>query len=101
MNDKMKLTLLIRAFQVRGHEVAKLDPLDLANRDSVPELDYKAYGFTDADLDKTFDMSGVPEAVTVGEACLLLAGSLFLTLLRIGRVSLAATVEPPALCASC
>jgi len=61
VHDRLALAHLIRAYAVRGHEVATLDPLGLANRPlaSVPELDYTAYGFSEADLDRTFDMTGV------------------------------------------
>src|SRR6266478_2039084 len=43
---------LIRAYRVRGHLEANLDPLGLATRGPYPELDYKSYGFTAADLDR-------------------------------------------------
>lgn len=51
-NDALGLSYLIRAFQVRGHELANLDPLGLQQRPELPELDIKQYGFTDADLDR-------------------------------------------------
>ena len=59
--EALALTHLIRAYQVRGHEVAVLDPLGLRNRPlaSVGELDYRVYGFAPADLDRAFDASGV------------------------------------------
>lgn len=59
--ETLALTHLIRAYQVRGHEVAVLDPLGLRNRPvaSVPELDYRTYGFSEGDLDRTFDATGV------------------------------------------
>ncbi len=44
---------LVRAYRVRGHKVAQLDPLDLP-RDPHPELDLAHYGLTQADLEKTF-----------------------------------------------
>lgn len=61
VRDRLSLAHLIRGYQVRGHEVAVLDPLRLRNRplSSCPELDYRTYGFTEADLDRRFDMSGV------------------------------------------
>jgi 2-oxoglutarate dehydrogenase E1 component len=60
-HERLALVHLIRAYQVRGHEVAILDPLGLRNRSvaSVPELDYRQYGFSEADLDRAFDMSGL------------------------------------------
>lgn len=51
-NDALGLSYLIRAYQVRGHEAANLDPLGLQSRPDLPELDIKMYGFTDADLDR-------------------------------------------------
>jgi 2-oxoglutarate dehydrogenase E1 component len=43
---------LIRAYRVRGHLEADLDPLRLEKRGPYPELDYRSYGFTEADLDR-------------------------------------------------
>ena len=43
---------LIRAYRVRGHLEADLDPLGLETRGPYPELDYQSYGFTEADLDR-------------------------------------------------
>jgi 2-oxoglutarate dehydrogenase E1 component len=43
---------LIRAYRVRGHLEADLDPLGLEQRGHHPELDYRTYGFTEADLDR-------------------------------------------------
>src|SRR6516225_6142122 len=42
---------LIRSYRVRGHLEANLDPLRLEKRGPYPELDYRSYGFTEADLD--------------------------------------------------
>jgi 2-oxoglutarate dehydrogenase E1 component len=44
---------LIRAYRVRGHLIAKVDPLDLP-RAYWRELDPEFYGLTEADLDRTF-----------------------------------------------
>ena len=43
---------LIRAYRVRGHLEADLDPLGLERGRDIPELDYRTYGFTEADLDR-------------------------------------------------
>lgn len=48
---------MVRAYQVRGHRVAELDPLgildaDLADGVHPPELELSRYGFTERDLDK-------------------------------------------------
>jgi 2-oxoglutarate dehydrogenase E1 component len=48
--------LLVRAYQVRGHHVAELDPLGILDADladvNPPELELSRYGFTERDLDK-------------------------------------------------
>jgi len=44
---------LVRAFRVRGHMVANIDPLGMP-RAPQPELDPEYYGFTDADMDRRF-----------------------------------------------
>src|SRR5262245_3943634 len=48
--DSIRALNLIRAYRVRGHLEADLDPLGLEKRGPYPELDYRSYGFTDADL---------------------------------------------------
>ena len=53
---KAQVQLLVRAYQVRGHHKAKLDPLGIiaADLDPTPpvELDLAHYGWTEKDLDK-------------------------------------------------
>ncbi|HEX7670527.1 MAG TPA: thiamine pyrophosphate-dependent enzyme, partial [Polyangiaceae bacterium] len=44
---------LVRAYRVRGHTIAKIDPLGLP-RPSTAELDPKFYHLTDADMDRRF-----------------------------------------------
>src|SRR5215469_13939995 len=46
-----RLNHLIRAYRVRGHMVARIDPLGLP-RPSPPELDPAFLGFTRADMDQ-------------------------------------------------
>mgnify|MGYP001237918900 CR=1 FL=1 len=50
--DSIRALNLIRAYRVRGHLEADLDPLGLEQRRRQPELDYRDYGFTEADLDR-------------------------------------------------
>jgi 2-oxoglutarate dehydrogenase E1 component len=50
--DSIRALNLIRAYRVRGHLEAELDPLGLEKRDPYPELDYHSYGFIEADLDR-------------------------------------------------
>ncbi len=50
--DSIHALQLIRAYRVRGHLEADLDPLGLEKRGPFPELDYRSYGFTETDLDR-------------------------------------------------
>ena len=54
VRDHLRVIMLIRAYRVRGHLIAKLDPLGLTGNDYHPELDWRTYGFTEADLDREF-----------------------------------------------
>jgi 2-oxoglutarate dehydrogenase E1 component len=50
--DSIRALMLIRAYRVRGHLQAELDPLGLENRGTHPELEPASYGFTEADYDR-------------------------------------------------
>ena len=67
--DSLRALMLIRAYRVRGHLEAKLDPLGLQEKSPHPELDPKSYGFTDADLDRPIFIDNVLglETATVRE----------------------------------
>lgn len=54
IRDHLRVIMLIRAYRVRGHLIADLDPLGLTERAYHPELDYRTYGFTEADLEREF-----------------------------------------------
>lgn len=59
--DYLKVQLLVRAYQVRGHHIAKLDPLGITNGEigtpeTPPELTLEFYGWTEADLSKKFKL---------------------------------------------
>jgi 2-oxoglutarate dehydrogenase E1 component len=57
--DSVRALMLIRAYRIRGHLHANLDPLGLAPPVDDDELDPRAYGFTDADLDRKIFIDGV------------------------------------------
>ncbi len=50
--DSVRALMMIRAYRMRGHLAADLDPLKLKAPVAHPELDPATYGFTDADLDR-------------------------------------------------
>ncbi|MCI5042664.1 MAG: 2-oxoglutarate dehydrogenase E1 component [Donghicola eburneus] len=57
--DSVRALMLIRAYRIRGHLAADLDPLGLHGREPHPELDPKAYGFTEADMDRPIFIDNV------------------------------------------
>jgi len=57
--DSIRALMLIRSYRVRGHLMADLDPLGLAPPRPHPELDYRTYGFTEADLDREIFIDNV------------------------------------------
>jgi len=60
--DYAKVQLLVRAYQARGHEKARIDPLEIrglfdgSTTASANELTTEYYGFTAADLDRHFQL---------------------------------------------
>ncbi|MEZ5935565.1 MAG: 2-oxoglutarate dehydrogenase E1 component [Alphaproteobacteria bacterium] len=57
--DHLRVVMLIRAFRVRGHLLADLDPLGLSRNEPHPELDPANYGFGDGDWDREFFLDNV------------------------------------------
>jgi 2-oxoglutarate dehydrogenase E1 component len=51
--------MLIRAYRIRGHLAADLDPLRLKSQDPQPELDPATYGFGEADMDRPIFIDNV------------------------------------------
>ncbi|MCD8521029.1 MAG: 2-oxoglutarate dehydrogenase E1 component [Saccharospirillaceae bacterium] len=51
---QVQVLQLINAYRGRGHQHAKLDPLDLMERQKVPDLDLSFHGLSRADLDTVF-----------------------------------------------
>jgi len=56
--DSIAAIMLIRAYRMRGHLAADLDPLKLTEAEVQPELDAASYGFTDADMDREIFIAG-------------------------------------------
>lgn len=62
ISSHLKTQLLVRAYQARGHHKAKIDPLNIKNEadqfgyGDPKELKLDHYGFTEADLDKEFEL---------------------------------------------
>ncbi len=50
--DSIRALMLIRAYRVRGHLIADLDPLKLMERPPHPELEPETYGFGPEDMDR-------------------------------------------------
>ena len=61
-----KVMQLINAYQARGHNVADLDPLGMYDADldgSIPpDLELDNYGFTEADLNKEYQLTGLMQS---------------------------------------
>ncbi|MDA3858975.1 MAG: 2-oxoglutarate dehydrogenase E1 component, partial [Roseovarius sp.] len=57
--DSVRALMLIRAYRIRGHLAADLDPLGLREQSIRPELDPKSYGFTEGDLDSPIFIDNV------------------------------------------
>ena len=57
--DSIRALMLIRAYRIRGHLVADLDPLGMRDQTPHPELDPKTYGFGDADMDRPIFIDNV------------------------------------------
>ena len=57
--DSIRALMIIRAYRIRGHLAADLDPLGMRDTGNQPELDPKSYGFADADLDRPIFIDNV------------------------------------------
>jgi 2-oxoglutarate dehydrogenase E1 component len=57
--DSIRALMLIRAFRMRGHLHANLDPLGLEPPRDHEELDPRSYGFGDGDLDRRIFLDNV------------------------------------------
>lgn len=57
-HDSIRAIMMVRAYRVRGHLMANLDPLGIEVNSHHPELDPSSYGFSDADMDKEIFLDG-------------------------------------------
>ena len=72
VEDKKQVSVLqlINAHRILGTRWAELDPLKRMARPAIQELELSFYGFSDADLNHTFNagsFKGTPERATLGE----------------------------------
>ena len=86
-SDSLGLSHLIRAYQVRGHEIARLNPFGtpLANQSPTPppELDYRFHGFKEADLDRDLNLLGTSTGGNTGFLETLASGKAKITLRQV------------------
>ena len=59
--DSVRAIMLIRAYRIRGHLIANLDPLELQKKEEHPELKPETYGFKKQDYDRKIFLDGVLE----------------------------------------
>ncbi len=59
VTNSLRALMIIRAYRIRGHLEADLDPLGLEEQLPHPELRYETYGFTEADLDRPIFIDNV------------------------------------------
>ncbi|MCD9148236.1 2-oxoglutarate dehydrogenase E1 component [Pseudophaeobacter flagellatus] len=57
--DSIRALMLIRAYRIRGHLAADLDPLAMRSDAPHPELDPQSYGFMEADMDRPIFIDNV------------------------------------------
>ncbi|MGJ3231704.1 MAG: 2-oxoglutarate dehydrogenase E1 component [Oceanicaulis sp.] len=58
VKDSIAAIMLIRAYRMRGHLAADLDPLNLTDFGEQPELDPANYGFGPEDMDREIFING-------------------------------------------
>ncbi len=57
--DSVRAIMLIRAYRIRGHLIANLDPLSIQQKEEHPELKPETYGFTKKDYNRKIFLDGV------------------------------------------
>ncbi|NCO21716.1 MAG: 2-oxoglutarate dehydrogenase E1 component, partial [Rhodobacterales bacterium] len=67
--DSIRALMIIRAYRIRGHLAADLDPLGLKEQAAHPELDPASYGFSAKDMDRPIFIDNVLglEIATMGQ----------------------------------
>ncbi len=59
VQDSIRALMMIRAYRIRGHLAANLDPLGILKREEQPELDPRTYGFGPKDMDRRIYIDNV------------------------------------------
>ncbi len=59
VHKQVRVLQLINAYRFRGHQLATLDPLGLAARPEIAELNLRYHGLSDLDLDTEFDTASL------------------------------------------
>ena len=57
--DSVRAIMLIRAYRIRGHLIANLDPLSIQKKEEHLELKPESYGFKKTDYDRKIFLDGV------------------------------------------
>ena len=57
--DSVRAIMLIRAYRIRGHLIANLDPLSIQKKKEHPELKPESYGFKKSDYSRKIFLDGV------------------------------------------
>ena len=57
--DSVRAIMLVRAYRIRGHLIATLDPLAIQKKDEHPELKPENYGFSKKDYNRKIFLDGV------------------------------------------
>ena len=57
--DSVRAIMLIRAFRIRGHLIANLDPLEIQKKEEHSELKPENYGFKKSDYNRKIFLDGV------------------------------------------
>ena len=57
--DSVRAIMLVRAYRIRGHLIANLDPLSIQKKEEHPELKPESYGFLKSDYNRKIFLDGV------------------------------------------